>query len=1034
MKLFLLWFLLLSWRSTRGEEEEAHVDSVERETNENGEGTTEVFEQQPPDDTDMAHSFATDSIEILGLPTQATPSFRSKISYITAGPRILHVDVFAVGVDRLKPFYHTEWTDISDYGETRLKIVKVHLPDQLIYREDKAMNIFPDLHSEYILVRASIVDYNNPSALIQHVEQSLKLIPPWRRMEKKGYSCSWKAFVLKKCSESRIPQCRKVDDIVELLAFPAAMVESEHGYKTFLEKLLQPEEEHLEEDPNVIPQFTLTTWLYLTKGCSNDMCPLMHHIRGGAYLTPLVGLLKSGYFHVQVHYEDGSGYAFLVDPQLPLNKWVHIAMTVKGTVVTLCIRHGKTLQHSKVFVHTDFPGGLFHYNDTDGYWLLGGSPGFASPQGFIGPARIYRRRVLSIETIEKLFTPASKPNLGISNYYRNCRRLKSEVKRLLKKQNTERNICPVRQWSSSSRNLNCRVGVSGIASEIVNISEIWQNTTGRVGKLQDNVHNYAVNMIKTSGSHVKEALNFLLYSSCLGHYPSLYVTAVIYGTGFKTNMDSRAAKRALLIGALNNHPLSQMSLAYKHLIGVDGFPEDCEVAQTYYRHAADQSNELLSQHNEVHTHSEAVRLDKKKDLDEYRGPNSNWFNWLKNQATQGITGAQSVLGEVFYYGARGFRRNLTKAAEFYEMGAKRGDAQMLFNLGVVKLRGQGVTVNEDEARDLLTKSADLGFASAFNALGYYELHVRKNKSGAVHYFKHAAEHDDRDGLFNMAFAHEHGLAPNSTPDLKLAMPYYINAASKGHPGGCIVAGDAFSKGNHVERNTPLALVYFKFVADQIPEMGTYLRNGLEEYFNGAWHTSMLDYLLAAEAGMEVAQYNVALLCEWDWERISKNTEVDCVWRYYNHSAKLQWTPSLIKTGDNYWYGITFEKNITAAAQLYSKAAAKEQNPQAIYNLGYLVENNYTLDGIKWLHFDLSHFNQGNLSLAAVLYRKCRDSSDEALLPCSLGLLRVAVKMAWQFQLVNNEVLLIPSVVFVMVIGLLICICRINGGHETIDVA
>ena len=159
-----------------------------------------------------------------------------------------------------------------------------------------------------------------------------------------------------------------------------------------------------------------------------------------------------------------------------------------------------------------------------------------------------------------------------------------------------------------------------------------------------------------------------------------------------------------------------------------------------------------------------------------------------------------------------------------------------------------------------------------------------------------------------------------------------------------------------------------------------------------------------------------------------------MWRYYDHSAKLQWTPSLMKTGDNYWYGITTKKNITAAAQLYSKAASKEQNPQAIYNLGYLIENNYPLDGLMWLHFHPSNFNQGNLSLAAVLYRKCRDSSDEALVPCSLGLLRVAVKMALKFQLVNNEILLIPSIGFVMAIGLLLCICRTNGRNETIDVA
>lgn len=1023
------------WKSAQGESEKFQIDGFDNDnifmSNENGR-KAETFGTD-----NIAHSFGKDSLEIVGLSSYATPTFQPKINYSTAGPRILVVDVFAVGADRMKVVYHTEWTDSSNYHETKLKVLKVNLPDSLVFREDKAINIHTDLHSDYLLVRASMLDFDNPSALLRHTEESMKLTPPWRRPEKKGYSCSWKGMVLKKFTENRIPKCSKVNNAVDLLLFPAVLIKSEHGYKKFFERLRLTQEDLLQEDQNGSPQFTLATWLYLIEGCPNDMCPLIHHIKSSAYLTPLIGLLKSGYLHVQVHYKDGSGYAFLVDAQIPVHKWVHVAITVKGTVTTLFIRHGKYLQHSKLFVHSDFPSGVFHYNDTDGHWTLGGSPGYASAKGFIGPARIYRGQVLPIETIKKVFTPRSKPNLGLSNYFKQCRRLTSKVQAMLKKQNAERSLCLARQFLRNVfvRHLDCRVGLEGLAAEIVNISYIWQNETHQGDEVQQNIYNYAFRMIKAGRNNVKDALNLLFYSSCLGHSPSLYLTSVIYQTGLGTNVDSCASQRSLLVGALHNHPLSQMSIAYKHFIGVDGFPEDTDVAQTYYRHAADLSSQFLSQHNEVDTHAEAVRLDKKEDLDNYRGPNSNWFSWLKHQAIQGVTDAQSVMGEVFYYGARGFRRNLTKAAQFYEMGASRGNAQMLFNLGVVKLRGQGVSINEEEARDLLKKSADLGFAPAFNALGYYELNVRKNKTGALHYFELAAKHDDRDGLFNLGYAHENALAPGSTPDLKLAMPYYINAAGKGHPGACIVAGDAFSKGNHVDRNTHLAIIYFKFVADQIPELGMHLRKGLDEYFESSWYSSLLYYLLAAEAGMEVAQYNVALLCDWDWGGVSKHTAMDCMWRYYNHSAKLQWTPSLIKTGDNHWYGITVKKNITAAAQLYSKAASKEENPQAIYNLGYLVENNYSLDGLMWMDFYPYSLNPGNLSFAARLYRKCRDLSNEALIPCSLGLLRVAIKMAWEFQLVNNQVLPLLAAVFVVVfVGLVIYICRFNGENQTLDLA
>jgi SEL1 protein len=560
------------------------------------------------------------------------------------------------------------------------------------------------------------------------------------------------------------------------------------------------------------------------------------------------------------------------------------------------------------------------------------------------------------------------------------------------------------------------------------------NDTCSSDMIQQKVYEYALNLTKTNKNYVKDALLLMSYSSCLGHPHSFYLLSVLYRTGLGIIVDPRKSQRYLLLGSYYDHALSQMSLAYKHYIGVDGLPKDHEVASVYYRHAAVRSNRLLVEHNEVDTHSEAVRLDKKEDLDNYRGPDSNWFSWLKHQAKRGATDAQSALGEVFYYGSRGFRRNLTKAAEFYEMGANRGDAQMLFNLGVVKLRGQGVTVDAEEARDLLKKSAELGFAPAYNALGYYELNVRQNKSGAVGYFRLAAAQEDRDGMYNLAFALENGLAPDTVRDLKSAMPYYISAANKGHTGACVVAGDAFSMGQYVERDIKISVIFHKFVADQIPEIGLHLRNGLDAYFEKNWYQSLLHYLLAAEAGMEIAQYNAALLCEWDWEGVSRHTRVDCAWRYYNHSAKLEWVPSLIKIGDNHWYGITAEKNVTTAAKLYSQAATKEQNPQAIYNLGYLVENNYPLDGLDWLHFHFSTVSPGNLTLAAALYRKCRDSSDEALVPCSLGLVRVAVKMAWQLDLVKSEVLLIPLALFIVSLALLYYLCRLNSDRQIINLA
>jgi len=72
--------------------------------------------------------------------------------------------------------------------------------------------------------------------------------------------------------------------------------------------------------------------------------------------------------------------------------------------------------------------------------------------------------------------------------------------------------------------------------------------------------------------------------------------------------------------------------------------------------------------------------------------------------------------------------------------------------------------------------------------------------------------------------------------------------------------------------------------------------------------------------------------------------------------------------------------------------------QAIYNLAYLIEYNYSLNGIHWNDIDKDGTLQGNLTFAASLYLKCRDAeenSNESFLPCAFGVVRVKLKIFWQ---------------------------------------
>lgn len=58
-----------------------------------------------------------------------------------------------------------------------------------------------------------------------------------------------------------------------------------------------------------------------------------------------------------------------------------------------------------LFLCFSFPKGPYHIDDSDGYWVIGGTHGFSSFKGFLGPTTFYRGRALS----------ASQVNLCIRN-------------------------------------------------------------------------------------------------------------------------------------------------------------------------------------------------------------------------------------------------------------------------------------------------------------------------------------------------------------------------------------------------------------------------------------------------------------------------------------------------------------------------------------------------------------------------------------------------------------------------------------------
>ena len=73
---------------------------------------------------------------------------------------------------------------------------------------------------------------------------------------------------------------------------------------------------------------------------------------------------------------------------------------------------------------------------------------------------------------------------------------------------------------------------------------------------------------------------------------------------------------------------------------------------------------------------------------------------------------QNLLAEMYYYGKRGLQRDLNRAVKYYQMGADKGDAEGLYNLGVSMLKVSNKVT--DTVRTLVTTERKISNIAFYN--------------------------------------------------------------------------------------------------------------------------------------------------------------------------------------------------------------------------------------------------------------------------------------------------------------------------------
>ncbi|XP_068799350.1 protein sel-1 homolog 3 isoform X1 [Struthio camelus] len=954
------------------------------------------------------------------------------VHYLCSKPCIVNLEAIASSEFRTGvSVYRRRWKDEKNLYVSRTRQVHLKFPSIMVYRDDFIIRNSIIVHSVILyawISHASVSssDVKQNESYQQAVARNytfLEAVSPFKRPYKDHKVClQWGTDYLWTLQANRIPQCPHESDGVQILSFIYASSGEKTGIVKKFERFENRELETVRQHQIDYPMFTISIWLYLLHYCEMDLCGILYFIDPKEmYSTPAVFLNEEGYVHIQMHLIRGDDLAVKTSFSLPLRQWFRLDLSFKGGQIEVS-SVGKNLKrrHHQSFTFRED----FYYDDTAGYFVLGGS-GYANGiEAFFGPAKYYRLNVLETEQISNPLCDKETME-QIELYYERCmdvQEIVSGYKRIVRQGQAvqkdcvcenyyseqihkygEKSKCDAFMWGKELREkyhslfkLLREMDFSSpdvLEDENDTILEVGWRMFEKVAKGLSS----ADGLSKTGSS-----IPFLVDSSCCGYHKASYFLAVIFETGLGVPVDRTKGLLYSLVGAQGNERLSVMNLGYKHYQGINNYPVDLELSYAYYSNIAIKTS--LDQHTITGEQAfvETVRLMDDELLKAQTKENGDVFMWLKHEATRGNAAAQQRLAQMLFWGQQGVTKNPEAAIEWYEKGAiETEDPVLIYDYAIVLFKGQGVKKNTKLALELMKKAAAKGLPQAVNGLGWYYHNFKRDYRSAAKHWLIAEELGNPDASYNLGVLYLDGIFPGVPGrNQTVAAQYFYKAAQGGHIEGTLRCSLYYITGNMEDfpRDPEKAVIWAKHVAEKNGYLGHVIRKALNAYLELSWHEALLHYVLAAETGIEVSQSNLAHICEERPDLATKYLATDCVWRYYNFSVSQISAPSFayLKMGDFYYYGYQNQsKDLELSVRMYAQAAL-EGDSQGFFNLALLIEEGNSIPSYILDHLEIDQtVHSSNTSLLQELYYRCWNySNQESISPCSLALLYFYLRVFW----------------------------------------
>ncbi|XP_024147384.1 protein sel-1 homolog 1 isoform X1 [Oryzias melastigma] len=457
----------------------------------------------------------------------------------------------------------------------------------------------------------------------------------------------------------------------------------------------------------------------------------------------------------------------------------------------------------------------------------------------------------------------------------------------------------------------------------------------------------------------------------------------LYAAGLGVNSSQAKALVYYTFGALGGNLLAHMILGYRYWAGV-GVPQSCESALTHYRLVANQvANDVsLTGGSAV----QRIRL-----LDEVENPGStsgmleeDLIQYYQFLAEKGDVQAQVGLGQLHLHGGRGVEQNHQRAFDYFTQAANAGNTHAMAFLG--KMYSEGSTFlpqNNETALQYFKKASDLGNPVGQSGLGMAYLYGRGvpvNYELALKYFQKAAEQGWVDGQLQLGTMYYNGIGVKR--DYKQALKFFNLASQAGHILAFFNLAQMHATGTGVMRSCHTAVELFKNVCER-GRWSERLMTAYSSFRDGDAESALVQYLLLAEQGYEVAQSNVAFILEQKGANMfSENETYPRALLHWTRAAAQGYTVARIKLGDYHFYGFGTDVDYETAVIHYRLASEQQNGAQAMFNLGYMHEKGL---GIK-----------RDIHLAKRFYDMAAEASPEAQVPVFLALCKLGLVYTLQY--------------------------------------